>query len=304
MNDVQLTFDTIRDQVKAFKTKSRVAVVMAQDAHALESIFLASKEGLVDPILIGDVEKIKDLLKQQNLPDDVEMIDVDDAEACVAKAADLIRAGQAQIIMKGMMETGQIMKAILDKKNELTSGRKMSLIGFYEIPKYHKLLSVSDMGMNTYPDLAGKKDILENAVQLLHAIGIENPKVAALAAVEKLNPKMPETVDGDKLKEMNRQGEIKGCIVEGPISFDLATSKEAAVIKKYESPVAGDADLLLVPEICTGNVLVKCLTGMAGARTAGLVVGAKVPIILTSRSAESSDKYYSTVFAAYAAVNY
>jgi phosphotransacetylase len=232
------------------------------------------------------------------------MVEAGDVDDCVAKAADLIRSGQAQIIMKGMMETGQIMKAVLDKKIELTSGRKMSVIGFYEIPKYHKLLSVSDMGMNTYPDLAGKKDILENAVQLLHAIGIENPKVAVLAAVEKLNPKMPETVDGDKLKEMNLQGEIKGCVVEGPISFDLATSKEAAVIKKYESPVAGDADFLLVPEICTGNVLVKCLTGMAGARTAGLVVGAKVPIILTSRSAEASDKYYSTVFAAFAAVNY
>jgi phosphotransacetylase len=304
MSDEQLSFDAIRDRVKAFKTKSRVAVAMAQEAHTLESIFLASKEGLVEPILIGDVEKIKDLLRQQSLPDDVEMIDAGDVEDCVAKAADLIRAGQAQIIMKGMMETGQIMKAVLDKKNELTSGRKMSLIGFYEIPKYHKLLSVSDMGMNTYPDLVGKKDILENAVQLLHAIGVENPKVAVLAAVEKVNPKMPETIDGDKLKEMNRQGEIKGCIVEGPISFDLATSKEAAAIKKYESPVAGDADFLLVPEICTGNVLVKCLTGMAGARTAGLVVGAKVPIILTSRSAEASDKYYSTVFAAYAAVNY
>jgi phosphotransacetylase len=194
------------------------------------------------------------------------------------------------------------MKAIVAKENGLVpQGRKLSLIGFYETPKYHKLFAVSDMGLNTYPDLAGKRLIIENAVQLLHALGIENPKVAVLSSVEKVNPKMPDAVDGAQLKLMNARGEITGCTVEGPISFDLATSREAAAIKGYDSPVAGDADLLIVPDIAAGNILVKCLTGFCGALTAGAVLGARVPVILTSRSAEAADKYYSIALAACAA---
>jgi phosphotransacetylase len=138
-------------------------------------------------------------------------------------------------------------------------------------------------------------------VALLHTLGIENPKVAVLSSVEKVNPKMPDSVDGDALKRMNQTGEIIGCAVEGPISFDLATSSEAARIKGFDSPVAGDADLLIVPDIVSGNILAKCLTGFAGATTAGAVLGARVPVILTSRSAEASDKYYSIALAACAA---
>jgi phosphate butyryltransferase len=155
-----------------------------------------------------------------------------------------------------------------------------------------------------YPDLNCKKAIIENAVRMLNTLGLEKPKVAVLAAVEKVNSKMPETVDAGTLKEMNQNGEIKNCIIEGPISFDLATSEEAARIKGYNSPVAGDADLLIVPDVVSGNILVKCLTGMAGALTAGTVLGAGIPIMFTSRSAEASDKYYSLALTACIAGGY
>ena len=219
-------------------------------------------------------------------------------------AVKLIHEGKANVMMKGKLETAQIMRGVLKKENDLRKGGLISVTGFFEIPGVDKLIAVSDMAVNTYPDLEGKKHILENAVSVMHAMGIENPKVAVLAAVEKLNPKMPETVDADALKQMNIKGEITGCIVEGPISFDIATSKEAARIKGFSSPVAGEADLLLVPDIVSGNILAKCLTGFAKAITAGVVVGAKIPIILVPRSAEATDKYYSIALAAYTAQNF
>jgi phosphate butyryltransferase len=287
------------------KNKSRVAVVVAQDEHTLISIAKAKKDNLITPILIGNENEIKMILDGINESySDYEIIKANHIEDCLKKAIELVHAGEADVIMKGKLDTRQLMKAIVNKENHLSKGRLISLIGFYETDKYHKLFAVSDMGINTYPDLKAKKDILINAVEVLHALGIENPKIAVLAAVEKVNPKMPETVDADELKKMNLSDEIKDCIVEGPISFDLATSKEAAEIKGYDSPVAGDADLLLVPDIVSGNILVKCLTGFAGAQTAGLVIGAKIPIILTSRSAEASDKYNSIALAAYIAKNF
>lgn len=206
--------------------------------------------------------------------------------------------------MKGKLETGQFMKAIVKKENGLLAGGLLSLVGLYEHSNYHKLLAVTDQGLNTYPDLNGKKNIVINAVKLMRSLGVDEPKVAVLAAVEKVNPKMPESVDGAELKKMNQEGEITNCIVEGPISFDLAIKQGAAAIKGYESPVAGDADILVVPDIAAGNILVKCMTDYAGAMTAGTILGAKVPVIVTSRSAEASDKYYSIALAAYAAASY
>lgn len=299
------TFKDLVAAVQAMETKSRVAVAAAHEEHTLESLIQARRDGLVTPILVGDEGEIRAIFKRLHEdPDSFEIVSADGVDDCLAKSVELIHSGRANILMKGKLETGQIMKAVIDKKNDLKRGGLISLVGFYSLPSYHKLFAVSDMGMNTYPNLEGKRHILENAVHVLRALGVEEPKVAVLSAVETANPKMPDSVDGGKLKELNQIGEIKGCIVEGPIAFDLATSKEAAVAKSYQSPVAGDADLLVVPDIVCGNVLVKCLTGLAGAKTAGLVVGAKVPIILTSRSAEASDKYYSIALAAYTAQNY
>lgn len=232
------------------------------------------------------------------------MISADTVDECLKTAVELIHSGQANALMKGKLETGQIMRAVVSKENGLRKGGLISVVGFFETERYHKLFAVSDMAVNTYPDLQGKKDILENAVRVFHAMGNDNPKVAVLAAVEKLNPKMPETVDADALKKMNESGEITGCTVEGPISFDIATSRQAAQIKGFDSPVAGDADILLVPDIVSGNILAKSLTGFGGAVTAGIVVGAAVPVILVPRSAEASDKYYSIALAAYTARNF
>jgi len=299
-------FKELADAAKAMEKKTVLAVVEAHDEHTLEAVMTAKKDGIIDAMLIGNEEKIREIITQEGAdPADYTIVPTSSIEESLKIGIDTIHSGKANVIMKGKMETGPFMKAIINKENDMMAGGRISLVGLFEHPTaYHKLLAVTDMGMNTYPDLEGKKDEINNAVKLLHALGIECPKVACLCAVEKLNPKMPETVDADALKKMNAAGEIPGCIVEGPISFDLAIKKESADLKGYESPVAGDADLLLVPDITCGNVLVKCMTEYAGATTAGAMLGAKCPLIITSRSAAASDKYYSIALAAYSAARY
>jgi len=295
-------FEDLAIEAQNMVKKTVIAVVEAQDEHTLESVIKATNDGIMAPMLIGNAAKIKQMLTEYGAaPENFEIISSGSADESLMHAVDLVNSGNATVIMKGKLESGDFMKAIVNKENGLVTGGKLSIAGFYSPPQYHKMFAVSDMGLNTYPDLESKKAIVENAVGMLNALGFEKPKVAVLAAVEKLNPKMPETVDADALKKMCQNGEISNCIIEGPISFDLATSAESAKIKGYESPVAGDADLLIVPDIVSGNILVKCLTGMAGSQTAGAVLGAKVPVIFTSRSAEASDKYYSIALAACAA---
>ena len=299
------SFKELAAAAAAMPNKTVVAVVEAHDLHTLEAVIEAKKEKIIEATLIGNEEKIREILTSEGAdPAEYTIIATEGLEESLKVAVDCINSGKANAIMKGKLETGQFMKAVVKKENGLLAGGLLSLIGLYEHPNYHKLLAVTDQGLNTYPDLNGKKNLIQNAVKLLHSIGIENPKVAVLAAVEKVNPKMPESVDGAELKKMNQEGEITGCIVEGPISFDLAVKQGAAAIKGYESPVAGDADLLVVPDIAAGNILVKCMTDYAGAMTAGTIVGAKVPVIVTSRSAEASDKFYSIALAAYSAASY
>ncbi len=298
-------FEDLAAEAKKMKVKTILAVVEAQDEHTIESVVKAASDGLMTPVLIGNSAKIKEQLARCGArASEFNIVTSNDADESLAKAVELIHDGKATAVMKGKLESGQFLKAIVTKENALLTGAKLSLIGFFETPKYHKLFAVSDMGLNTYPDLPGKRIIVENAVKLLHALGNDRPKVAVLSSVEKTNPKMPDAVDAEALKRMNQNGEISGCILEGPISFDLATSRDSARIKGYESPVAGEADLLVAPDIVSGNILAKCLTGFGDARTAGAVLGAKVPVILTSRSAEASDKYYSIALAACAAADY
>ena len=293
----------LADAAKAMEKKTVVAVVEAQDAHTLEAIITAKKDGIIEAILIGNEEKIREILAQEGGdPADFTIVPTGSMEESLQVAVEDIHSGKANVMMKGKLETADFVKALIKKENDMMTGGRLSAVGLFEHPtSYHKLICVTDMGMNMYPDLEGKKDLINNAVNLLHLLGNECPKVACLCALEKLNPKMPETVDADALKKMNAAGEISGCIVEGPISFDLAIKKGAAAIKGYESPVAGDADLLLVPDITSGNVLAKCMTDYAGATTAGAILGARCPVITSSRSAEASDKYYSIALAAYAA---
>jgi len=280
--------------------KAVFAVVEAQDEHTLESVIEAANEGIMIPKLIGNAEKIKTMLSGFGAdPAGFEIVSSGSIDESLSIAVEMINAGVAAALMKGKLESADYLRAIVKKENRLLDeGSKLSVTGFFSPPEYHKLLAVSDPGLNTYPDLDGKRVIVENAVRMLNALGFSKPKVAALASIEKLNPKMPDTVDADLLKKMNQSGEIKNCIIEGPISLDLAISAESARIKGYESPVAGDADLLIVPDITSGNFLVKCLTTLARAQTAGCVLGARVPAILVSRSAEASDKYYSIALAA------
>ena len=288
-------FDELKKMLLEQPVKKKIAVVAAQDEHTLEAVVRAYKDGLVSPVLIGQEEKIREILAKLDCPAyGIEMIDIEDPSECAVKACELVKAGKADAIMKGKIETGQLMKVLVNKEQGIRRNPVMSLLAFMDSPNYHKLFAITDVGLLTYPDKEKKKAAIENAVEAFHALGVEEPKVAVLAAVEKVNPKMPETVDADEIK---KEG-VPGCIIEGPISYDLAMDPDAGEIKGYESPVAGDADLLVVPDIVSGNIAAKTLTVLGGARTGGTVLGAMVPVMLVSRSASADDKYMSIVISA------
>ncbi len=291
-------FDVLVERVKNLPEPKRVVVAAAGDEHTLEAIREAADEGIVVPVLVGDAAKIREIADEIGLSvADEDIYDVPEATEAAAKAVALIREGKGDFLMKGKLETSQILKPVVNKETGLGMGRSMSHFVFDELPYYHKLLVTSDGGMMTYPTLEQKKDIILNAVEVLHKLGYEDPKVACVAAVEVVNPKMPETVEADQLKQMNRAGEIPGCTVEGPISLDIALDKEIADLKGFESPVAGDADMILVPNIQVGNVLGKSITVIARGNMAGFIVGAKVPIVMTSRGSSAKEKYLSLVLA-------
>ena len=233
--------------------------------------------------------------------DPADIYDVPGLAESARYAVGLVREGKADFLMKGKLDTSVLLKAVVDKENGLGKGGVMSHFTAFEVPSYHKLLVPVDGGMVTYPTLEQKKHIIENTVGALHAMGYECPKVGVVACVEKLNPKMPETVEGDALKQMNLRGEITGCIVEGPISYDCAVSKEIAAFKGFESPCAGDCDVLVAPNIHAGNLMGKMLTVTCGAKMAGFIVGAKCPIVMTSRGSTPLEKYLSIVISAAAA---
>jgi phosphate butyryltransferase len=292
-------FKDLIKKVQKNDSIKRVAVAAAHDEHTLEAVFKAAGDKLVEPVLVGNKEKIEEILKKLNLKyEPANIINTESDKEAAEKTVELIHENKADFIMKGKLQTADLLKAVVDKEKGLRTGNVISHVAILEIPAYRKLIAVTDGGMVMYPNLDEKKQILENSVNVFLAMGYECPKVAVLCAVETVNPKMPETVDADTLKNMNRDGEIKDCMVEGPISLDLTFNKESAEIKGYSSPVTGDADILLVPNITTGNIMSKVLIEMAGATMAGMVVGAKVPIVLTSRGASSEEKYLSLVLSA------
>ncbi len=286
-------------KVQNNNSKKRVAVAAAHDEHTLEAVFRAAKDKLVEPVLIGNKEKIIKIIKNLNVEYDLNtIISTESDKESAEKTVELINANKADFIMKGKLQTADLLKAVVDKEKGLRTGKVISHVAILEVPAYHKLLAITDGGMMMYPNAEEKKQILESAVDVFLAMGYECPKVAVLAAVETVNPKMPEAVDADILKKMNQSGKIKDCIIEGPISVDLTFNKESAQIKGYDSPVTGEADILLVPNITTGNIMSKALIEMANATMAGMIVGAKVPIVLTSRGATSQEKYLSLVLCA------
>lgn len=288
-------FEQLKAMLKAMPVKRKVAVVPAQDEHTLEAISHAYKDGMVEPVLIGDEPKIREILAQTGTDaDKMTIIHVEDPTEAIQKAADMARNGEVDCIMKGKTETGALMKVLVNRERGIRKNDTMSLLAFMESPNYHKVFAITDVGLLTYPSKEQKKAAIQNAVEAFHALGVEQPKVAILAAVEKVNPKMKETVEAAEIKEEG----VPGCIIEGPISYDLAMDPASAPIKGYVSPVAGDADLLVVPDIVSGNIAAKTITVIGGGRTGGVVLGAKVPVLLVSRAASADDKYMSIVIAA------
>lgn len=288
-------FEQLKEMLKAMPVKRKVAVVPAQDEHTLEAISHAYRDGMVEPVLIGDEPKIREILAQIGTDaDKMTVIHVEDPTEAIQKAADMARDGEVDCIMKGKTETGALMKVLVNRERGIRKNDTMSLLAFMESPNYHKVFAITDVGLLTYPSKDQKKAAIQNAAEAFHALGVEQPKVAILAAVEKVNPKMKETVEAAEIKEEG----VEGCIIEGPISYDLAMDPASAPIKGYVSPVAGDADLLVVPDIVSGNIAAKTITVIGGGRTGGVVLGAKVPVLLVSRAASADDKYMSIVIAA------
>ncbi|MDT2815243.1 bifunctional enoyl-CoA hydratase/phosphate acetyltransferase [Vagococcus carniphilus] len=296
---VLTNFQQIEDKLKLQSRQIRVAVAAAGDKHTLESIFTARKRGIIIPILVGDKAKILEITDEIGMTVESEqIIDVsDNVEAC-QKAVSLVREKKADFIMKGLVDTSVLLKEVVNKETGLGTGNVMSHVAFHEVPTYHKLLCIVDCAMFPYPTLQNKKDIINNTVNTYLSLGQENPKVGVLACVEKVNPKMPETVEANELSKMCDRGEIPNCIVRGPISYDCAVSKEIAEHKGYESDIAGDVDVLVVPNIHAGNIMTKMLTCTSGAKAAGIIVGAMCPIVLASRGSSSEEKYMSLVLAA------
>lgn len=291
------SFDQLTEMLKARTVKRRVAVVAAHDRHSLEAVTAAARDNLVDPVLIGEAGKIQAILSELNFDaEQAQIINQKDPAEAAQTAADLARDGKVDCIMKGALQTATLMKVLVNREHGIRTGKVMSLVALMESPHYHKLFAITDPAILTSPSKEQKQDAIRNALDLLHALGLEKPKVAVLAAAEKLNPKLRESVEAAEIKEEG----IPGCVIEGPISYDLAMDPGAAQLKGYESPVAGDADLLLVPDLASGNIASKSLTVLGGARMAGVVMGAKVPVLVVSRSAPADDKYMSIVAAALA----
>ena len=284
----------LEELLKGSGDTKKLVVVAAHDDEVLEAVVDSLKLKLVEPILIGDEIRIREILNSLSYNEDIEIIDEADIEVAAEMGVKLVNSGKADFIMKGLVDTAILLKAVLNKEWGLRTESLLSHVMIYELDSYHKLLGLTDGGMNLYPSLEDKKKIIDNGVIALRAIGKEEVKVACLAAKEKVNDKMPATVDAGQLKLMYENGDFsKGVIVEGPMALDLAVSKESARTKGYVSPVAGEADMLLVPNIEMGNGIGKSMTYFAKAKSAGVIMGAKVPIVLTSRADDHLTKLYS-----------
>lgn len=281
------------------KRKRRIAVAAAGDLDVLEALKNAEAEGIVEPVLVGIKSRIKEICKEIGYNcDKYEIIDIEDRFEASLVASKLIRDGEADILMKGMVSTGQLLKAVLDKEHGLRKGSILSHVAIFESPYYHKLLGITDAAMNVSPSFEDKIGLIQNAVEVFHLLGEPNPKVAVVGAVETVNQRMESTMHAATLSMMNKRQQIKGCTIDGPLALDNAVSKKAARIKNIESDVAGDADIIMAPDINGANFLYKALNFLGGAQTAAVIMGARVPIVLTSRADSEKSKFLSISLAA------
>ena len=275
-----------------------ISVACCQDKEVLMAIEMARKEKIANAILVGDIEKTKEIAKNINLDlSNYELIHKEDLSKASLKSVELVSKGNAHMVMKGLVDTSIILKSVLDKDKGLRTDNILSHVAVFDIKDYDRLFFITDAAMNLAPDLNSKKQIIENACKVAHALNIDIPKVAVICAKEKVNPKMKDTVDAKNLEEMCNRGEIKGCIVGGPFALDNAVSVEAAKYKGITHQVAGNADILLVPDIEAGNILYKSLVFFSESKNGGIIVGAKSPIILTSRADDEETKLNSIALA-------
>jgi phosphate butyryltransferase len=285
-------FDEMLSVVKNNKTM-RLAVAAAQDKDVIEAVASAAKLNLVEPILVGDEAAIKDILKDIDAPYDFKIVNEPDTVQSAKTAVSLVRVGEADFLMKGLLQTADIMRAVLDKETGLRTDSLISHVMVYQAPSYDKLLFLTDGGINVAPSLEQKVKILENAITVCKAMGLDRIYAAVLAGAETVNPKIPATVDAEALANMKDKWEAMNTIVEGPVALDLAISKQACEHKGYKGEGGGKADILLVPYYEVGNALGKSLTYFADSKSAGIIMGAKVPIVLVSRADTSETKLLS-----------
>ena len=272
----------------------KISVACCQDKEVLLAVEMARKEGIANAILVGDMAKTEPIAKELGIDlSNYELINKEDLVEASRTAVELVSTGKADMVMKGMVDTSIVLKAVLDKEIGLRTGKVLSHAAVFDIEGFDRLFFLTDAAMNLAPDVNAKKQIIENTVAVAHALDIEKPNVACLCAKEKVNPKMKDTVEAAELQEMCEKGEITGCVVGGPFALDNAVSVEAAEHKGVTHPGAGKADILLVPDIEAGNVLYKSMVFFAGAKNAGVIVGAKAPVILTSRSDTEETKLNS-----------
>ncbi len=280
------------------KTLKKVSVSNAQDEPVLQAVKAAKEQNIATAILVGDEAKIREIAASIDMDlTDFEIINEPDTEAAALKAVELVHNGKADILLKGLLETKTFLKSVLNKEVGLRTGKMLSHVCVFETEGINRLLFFTDVAFNTYPTLADKVNIINNAVEVAHACGIECPKVAPLCAVETVNPKMQPTVDADNLTKMYEGGDFKGCQIYGPLSMDLAIDPEAAVHKGVTNPVAGHADILLFPNIDAGNITYKILVRTAKVKIGNVLVGTSAPVVLTSRSDDFQTKLNSIALA-------
>lgn len=297
------SFEEVLQKVKEQDIK-KVAVAVAQDEPVLEAIRDAKLKGIAEAVLVGNKEEIIKIAAKigMNL-DGVEIIDEPDVSKAALKAVELVSSGHADMVMKGLVDTATFLRSVLNKEVGLRTGKLMSHVAVFEIPGLDRLLFLTDVAFNMYPELKDKVDIINNAVKVAKAVGIETPKVVPVCAVEVINPSMPATLDAALLAKMNERGQIRDCIIDGPLALDNAISEEACAHKGITGPVAGKADILLLPNIDAGNIMYKTLTYTAESKNGCVLVGTSAPVVLTSRADSYETKMYSIALACLVAKN-
>jgi phosphate butyryltransferase len=297
----------LKDLLKAAKDQKtmRLVVAAAQDEDVLIAVCKAAKEGIISPVLVGDSSAIQKIAGDNDLDvSGYELVEAVELEDAAKKSVAIVREGKGDFIMKGLIDTSILLKAIVDREDGLRTDNLISHVMIYQVPNYHKMIMLTDGGMNITPSLEDKKSIINNSVIVGNALGIDTIKVACLAAKEKVHPKMQATVDADALAKMGANGDFgNNVIVEGPLAFDLAISKEAAEHKGFKSEIAGDTDILMVPTIEMGNGIGKTMTYFGNAESAGVIMGAKVPVVLVSRADSYEAKLNSIALGSVIAAN-